>query len=330
MPDTLMSSLGLDRPETGDDAVVPFTLDKLDTRGRSVRLGDALDTILSRHNYPAPVARLLGEAVVLAGLIGSSLKFEGRFIMQTQTDGPVNLIVVDFDAPDGLRGYARFDHDALVKAAETGKTAPGELLGKGHLAMTIDQGPDTERYQGIVALEGESLEEVAHTYFMQSEQIPTMVRLAVAEFRQKGDQRPHWRAGGILIQHLPEHGLGVKADLPGDGSAANDDPDFVEPDGWTEAKTLLATLADVELADPDLSPERLLFRLYHETGVRVFTPAPLVERCTCSADRIEAMLAVSFTDEDREDMAVDGEIEVVCEFCSTAYHFNPHQFDVKH
>lgn len=326
MTDDLMSALGLDRPETGDDAVLPFTLDKLDTRGRAVRLGEALDTILNRHNYPAPVARLLGEAVVLAALIGSSLKFEGRFIMQTQTDGPVNLIVVDFDAPDGLRGYARFDHDALVKYAEEGKTSPADLLGKGHLAMTIDQGEHTERYQGIVALEGNSLEQVAHTYFMQSEQIPTMVRIAVAEFQQKGDHRPHWRAGGVLIQHLPEHGMSRVADLPGDGNYE----DVEEADGWSEAKALLTTLEDVELADPDLSPERLLFRLYHETGVRVFGPLPMVERCTCSPDRIEAMLADNFTDEDRQEMAVDGEIEVVCEFCSTAYHFNPNQFGAKH
>ncbi|MHA6730712.1 Hsp33 family molecular chaperone [Devosia sp. A369] len=326
MTENLMTALGLDRPESGDDAVVPFTLDQLDTRGRSVRLGDALDTILSRHNYPAPVARLLGEAVVLAALIGSSLKFEGKFIMQTQTDGPVNLLVVDFDAPDGLRGYARFDHDALVKAAEEGRTKPSELLGKGHLAMTIDQGPHTERYQGIVALDGNSLEEAAHTYFMQSEQIPTQVRLAVAEFTKKGDHRPHWRAGGVLIQHLPEHGMSRIADLPGDGVVALAD----EEDGWSEARALMATLDDLELADPDLTSERLLFRLYHETGVRVFTPMPMVERCSCSADGIEAMLGTSFTAEDREEMAVDGEIEVVCEFCSTAYHFNPHQFDAKH
>lgn len=333
MSDNLMTALGLDRPESGDDTVVPFTLDKLDTRGRSVRLGDALDTILSRHNYPAPVARLLGEAVVLAALIGSSLKFEGKFIMQTQTDGPVNLLVVDFDAPDGLRGYARFDHEALLKAAEEGRTQPGQLLGKGHLAMTIDQGVHTERYQGIVALEGNSLEEVAHAYFMQSEQIPTQVRLAVAEFTKKGDHRPHWRAGGVLIQHLPEHGMSHMADLPGDGNFNNPetaDPHYVEADGWSEARSHLATLDDLELADPELTSERLLFRLYHETGVRVFAPMPMVERCTCSADRIEDMLATNFTAEDREEMAVAGEIEVVCEFCSTAYHFNPHQFDTKH
>jgi len=324
MSQNLMSALGLDRPESGDDSVVPFTLDKLDTRGRSVRLGDALDTILTRHDYPAPVARLLGEAVALAALIGSSLKFEGRFILQTQTDGPVNLLVVDFDAPDGLRGYARFDHDALVKAVEAGRTSPADLLGKGHLAMTIDQGAHTERYQGIVALDGHSLEEVAHDYFMQSEQIPTQVRLAVAEFTRKGDHRPHWRAGGVLIQHLPEHGLGVRPDLPGDGEEVEE-----TGDGWTEARALLSTLDDLELVDPELSPERMLFRLYHETGVRVFQPLPMVERCTCSAERIEDMLATSFSAEDRAEMAVDGEIEVVCEFCSTAYHFNPHQFDVE-
>lgn len=333
MTENLLSAMGLDRPETGDDAVVPFTLEKLDTRGRAVRLGTALDTILSRHDYPVPVARLLGEAVVLASLIGSSLKFEGRFILQTQTDGPVNLIVVDFDAPDGIRGYARFDRDMLVKAAEDGKTSAAELLGKGHLAMTIDQGAHTERYQGIVALDGNDFEQVAHTYFLQSEQIPTQVRIAVAQMSTRGDHRPRWRAGGLLIQHLPEGGLARVADLPGDGDFDNPamaDPDFEEADGWNEARAMLGTVEDIELADPEISPERLLFRLYHETGVRVFPPLPLEERCTCSADRIEDMLANSFSDEERQDMAVNGEIEVVCEFCSTAYRFNPHQFNAKH
>lgn len=329
MTDTLLSSLGLDRPESGDDVVLPFTLDNLDSRGRVVRLGEVLDSILMRHNYPAPVARLLGEAVALAALIGSSLKFDGRFILQTQTDGPVNLLVVDLDAPDGLRGYARFDHDALLKAAERGETRPGQLLGKGHLAMTVDQGAGMDRYQGIVALEGGSLEDVAHTYFQQSEQIPTLVRLAVAEHTRKGDRRPHWRAGGVLVQHLPAHGLATMPDLPGDGDFSNPetaDPDFTESDKWTETKSLLATLGDDELADPDVSAERLLFRLYHETGVRVFPPMPLEERCTCSAERIEAMLRDNFTAEDRREMVVDGEIEVVCEFCSADYHFKPYEF----
>jgi molecular chaperone Hsp33 len=331
MTEVQLQSFGLDRPESGDNVAVPFALESLDCRGRFVRLGEALDTIVSRHRYPELVARLLGEAVVLATLVGSSLKFEGRFILQTQTDGPVNLIIVDLDAPDGLRGYARFDVEALARATAEGRTSPGQLLGKGHLAMTVDQGAHMDRYQGIVALEGDSLETVAHRYFQQSEQIPTMVRLAVAEVTRRGDHRPHWRAGGLLVQHMPEQGGSVKmADLPGDGDFGNTataDPDFVEDDNWTRVKALLATLSDAELADPDLSAERVLFRLYHETGVRVFEPIELEERCTCSVERIEAMLQESFTAEERQDMAVDGEIEVVCEFCSSAYRFNPHQFD---
>src|SRR6185312_3918247 len=207
-----LTDYGLDRPESGDDVVVPFTLEQLDSRGRVVRLSDALDAILTRHNYPAPVARLLGEAVVLAALIGSSLKFEGRFILQTQTDGPVNLIVVDLEAPDGLRGYARFDADQVQRAVDEGRAQPGQLLGNGHLAMTVDQGAQMDRYQGIVALEGDSLEQVALRYFKQSEQNPTGVRLAVAEFTRRGDQHPHWRAGGVLVQHLPPHGQPHMAD----------------------------------------------------------------------------------------------------------------------
>lgn len=326
-----LSQYGLDRAESGDDVAVPFTLENLDSRGRAVRLGPALDAILNRHDYPAPVARLLGEAVVLAALIGSSLKFEGRFILQTQTDGPVPMIVVDLDAPDGLRGYARYEEDKL-KDDKGEWLSPGDMLGKGYLAMTVDQGSHMDRYQGIVAMEGQGFEQVAHQYFLQSEQIPTEVRVAVAEHSEKGQTGARWRASGVLVQHLPEDGARMP-DLPGDGDFENEttaDPDFVEDDKWTEAKALLGTLTDAELVDPDLSPERMLFRLYHETGVRVFDPQPMVERCTCSADKIENMLRDNFSSNDREEMAVDGEIEVVCEFCSTAYHFNPHQFETEH
>lgn len=330
MAELQLTDYGLDRPESGDDVVVPFTLDRLDVRGRVVRLSDALDQILTRHNYPAPVARVLGEAVVLSSLIGSSLKFEGRFILQTQTDGPVNLIVVDFDAPDGLRGYARFDADAVQKAISEGKIETGQLLGPGHLAMTVDQGAHMERYQGIVALEGGSLEDAAHAYFQQSEQVPTMVRLAVAEFTLRGERHAHWRAGGVLAQFLPPHGERMLPDLPGDGDFANPDTtdqNFIESDQWVETRAHLGTIADDELADPDISAERLLFRLFHETGVRVFEPMPIEERCTCSAERIESMLRENFTAEERQDMVVNGEIEVVCEFCSADYHFKPHEFE---
>ena len=164
-----------------DDSVLPFEVAKLDLRGRVVRLGPAVDQILEGHDYPPPVAKLLGEAVVLTVMLGSALKIDGRFILQTQTDGPVRMLVVDFTAPGKVRACARFDKDAVAEAIAAGKSDGPSLLGKGHLAMTIDQGPDMSRYQGLVALEGGSLEDAAHEYFHRSEQIPTQVRLAVAE-----------------------------------------------------------------------------------------------------------------------------------------------------
>src|SRR5437588_1557590 len=183
-----------------DDAVLPFEVDALDLRGRLTRLGPALDDVLAKHDYPPSVAKLLGEAIVLTTLLGSSLKFEGRFILQTQTDGPVSFMIVDFQAPDRLRAYARFDAKRLTEGQDS-----GALLGRGHLAMTIDQGPDMSRYQGMVALEGGNLEDAAHEYFLRSEQIPTRVRLAVAEeFRAASGGASHrWRAGGILLQFVP-------------------------------------------------------------------------------------------------------------------------------
>src|ERR1700724_2641712 len=184
-----------------DDVVLPFEVSALDLRGRLTRLGPALDDVLAQHDYPAPVGKLLGEAIVLTTLLGSSLKFDGRFILQTQTDGPVSFLIVDFQAPSPLRAYARFDARRLRHGQDS-----GALLGKGHLAMTIDQGPDMSRYQGLVALEGGSLEDAAHEYFLRSEQIPTRVRLAVGEEWRGGGEGPkhRWRAGVMLLQFLPK------------------------------------------------------------------------------------------------------------------------------
>src|SRR5436190_3283016 len=189
---------------SADDTILPFQVEALDLRGRVVRFGPAIDTILSRHRYPAPVAKLLGEAIVLTVLLGSTLKFEGRFILQTQSDGPVRLLVVDYTTPGRVRACARFDAARVAAAISSNAADPGALLGCGHLAMTIDQGPDTARYQGIVALEGKDLEHAAHDYFIRSEQIPTRVRLAVAEELRAGangaDHR--WRAGWLALQLL--------------------------------------------------------------------------------------------------------------------------------
>jgi molecular chaperone Hsp33 len=310
-----------------DDAVIPFEVNALDLRGRLTRLGPALDELLNKHDYPTPVGKLLGEAIVLTTLLGSSLKFEGRFILQTQTDGPVSFLIVDFQAPDRLRAYARYDKRRLKDAQSS-----GALLGKGHLAMTIDQGPDMSRYQGLVALDGGSLEDAAHEYFHRSEQIPTRVRLAVAEELRAGEGGPRhsWRAGGIMLQFLPKSPERARvADLdPGDAPEGTEKHVVAEDDAWVEGRALIGTVEDIELIDPSLSSERLAYRLFHEPGVRVFRAGKVRAECSCSRANVEAMLK-SFSQDDRDHMVEDGRISVTCEFCSANYVFAPGEVDAK-
>ena len=259
---------------------------------------------------------------MLTTLLGSSLKFEGRFILQTQTDGPVSFLIVDFQAPDRLRAYARFDATRLEPGLDS-----GALLGRGHLAMTIDQGADTSRYQGLVALEGGTLEDAAHEYFLRSEQIPTRVRLAVGEEWRGGEgPKRRWRAGGILLQFLPKSPERMRqADLhPGDAPEGVVPHAMAEDDAWIEGQSLIATVEDVELIDPDLSGERLLYRLFHERGVRVFAPLSLRAKCSCSREAVSSMLG-SFARQDRVDMVKDGKVVVTCEFCSSVYEFTPQE-----
>jgi molecular chaperone Hsp33 len=319
-------------PTTADDTVMPFEVATLDLRGRVVRLGPAVDEILEKHNYPQPVAKLVGEAVVLAVMLGSALKIDGRFILQTQTDGPVGLLVVDFTTPGKVRACARFGKDGVAALVAAGNAAAGALLGKGHLAMTIDQGSDTSRYQGLVALDGGSLEDAAHEYFLRSEQIPTRVRLAVAEEFTAGESgtRHRWRAGGIMLQFLPKSPERARfTDLhPGDAPKGMQVPAVLEDDAWVQGRALLETVEDVELIDPDVSSEQLVYRLFHEPGVRVFRAADVRAECSCSRDSVEAMLK-SFSADDRDHMVEDGKISVTCEFCSANYVFAPGEFDAK-
>src|SRR6202161_2578010 len=324
---TYPSPIRAPSPVPVDDAVLPYEVDALDLRGRLTRLAPTLDEILTKHDYPTPVGKLLGEAIVLTTLLGSSLKFDGRFILQTQSDGPVSFLIVDFQAPDRLRAYARYDQARLKDAKDS-----GALLGKGHLAMTIDQGPDMSRYQGLVALDGGGLEEAAHEYFLRSEQIPTRVRLAVGEEWRGGGEGPRhrWRAGGLLLQFLPKAPERARQpDLhPGNAPEGVVAHTVAEDDAWIEGQSLIATVADVELIDPDLSAERLLYRLFHERGVRVFAPLPLRAQCSCSREAVSSMLA-SFAAQDRADMVKDGKVVVTCEFCSSVYEFTPQQAGVE-
>ena len=307
----------------GDDHVVPFEVGPLDARGRVIQLGPLLDGILGRHDYPEPVARLLAEACVVAVLLGSSLKFDGKFILQTRTDGPVDMLVADFTTPGSLRAYARFDADRLEALAGAGQTAPETLLGTGILALTIDQGEHTQRYQGIVELDGASLEDAARTYFRQSEQIPTEIRLEVAKLLRPGEGE-HWRAGGLIAQFLPDAPERLRmADLPGgDGKPESE----VQVDNsWLEVQALTGTIEPGELIDPTIEPERLLYRLFHEHGVRVFPGVHVADECSCSRDRIRGILE-GFSAEEIVESTEDGRIAVNCEFCSKAYEFDPAEF----
>jgi molecular chaperone Hsp33 len=306
-----------------DDRILPFQVEGLDVRGRVVRLGPSIDTVLARHDYPAPVSKVLGEAVALTVLLGSSLKIDGRFQLQTRTDGPIDMLVVDFEAPDRVRAYARFNAERL---AEANGAPTGELLGKGHLAMTVDPGAEMARYQGVVPLEGGGLEDAAHHYFQQSEQIPTRVRLAVAEAFGSGEHA--WRAGGILVQFLPQAGERVR-DLPGGDVPEGLTPPADDDDAWTEAKSLVETVEDHELIDPTIPSEELLYRLFHERGVRVFQQQEVRHSCRCSDERILGMLK-SFTDEEKRSMIDDdGQINVTCEFCSTKYVVSPGEIGIE-
>jgi molecular chaperone Hsp33 len=284
-----------------DDAVAAFQIEGEPVRGRLARLGPSVDEILRAHDYPEPVANLLGEACALAALVGSNLKFEGRLIVEARGNGPVRFVVADYDTSGGLRGYCGFDAEA-VAAATRGFVQPGakSLLGDGHFMMTVDQGPDMDRYQGVTAIEGETLALCAEQYFAQSEQTPTRVRLAV------GQADGLWRAGGMLIQNIAE-----------------DDARGSTTEAWTRTQAFFETVGEDELVDPELSSQQLLFRLFHEDGVRVFGSQPLRAFCRCSQERIENVLK-SFDPAERTDMVeADGQIHVTCEYCSRVYAVEP-------
>jgi len=285
-----------------DDGILPFEIKPLGVRGRIVRLGPMIDEILSKHDYPDNVSAMLAEAVALVAMLGNSLKFKGKLTLQTRSDGPLSMLVVDYTTPGKMRGYAHFDRQAVEGISDN-----NALIGKGHLALTIDQGEDMENYQGIVALAGgknsQVLADAAHNYFAQSEQIPTSLKLAAGSVTT--EMGTSWRAGAIMVQHVPGSGL-------------------VEEDSWSKARLLLETTEVHELLDPTLAPERLLFRLFHEDGVTVHTPSNLQHQCSCSKTRVLDMLA-SFSDAERADMVVEGQVEVVCQFCSNTHRFKPQE-----
>ncbi len=283
-----------------DDLVQPFQIEATSLRGRLVRLGSVVDTIVTRHAYPDPVAALLGEAITVAVILAGALKYEGVFTLQTKGDGPVRLMVADVTSAGAVRGYAQYDAALLAKV--TSPSVP-RLLGAGHIAFTVDQGEHTDRYQGIVELQGATLAECAHHYFRQSEQLQAGIKTAIGRDPASGA----WRAGGIMLQRLPAHGL--------DAFARE-----AQEDGWRRAMVLMSSSTAAELLAPALPARDLLFRLFHEDGVRVFDAHGLAARCRCSRERIERILR-QLPPADNAEIVQDAEISVTCEFCNTRYSF---------
>jgi molecular chaperone Hsp33 len=313
-----------------DDVVLPFRTENSGTQGRIVRLGSAADGILAVHGYPEPVSVALGEALALTALLGSLLHANGRLILQTKTDGPLRQLVASFTAPGDMRALATFDAEKLEAASRDHRLGQGHLIGSGHLAMTIDPGGSAPRTQGIVALSNHSLAQAAYTYFRQSEQIPTFVRLAVARQQVRGNgagPQWRWRAGGIIVQQLPRDvGRSASALEAADPRTAvtTTEDDLVRAayeEDWNRARMLASTVEDHELLDPTLPPETLLYRLFAEEGVSVLPSIPVRAHCGCSRERVE-MLLKSFGAAELADMREpDGGVTVTCEYCTTRHRF---------
>lgn len=290
------------------DLQVSFLIDGGAARGRLIRLGDAIDRILAGHDYPPLVARLLGETVVLAAGLAGGLKFDGIFTLQVQGSGPISLLVADVTSEGHLRGYARFDAERLADV-ENDASLP-RLLGQGYMAFTVDQGPNTDRYQGIVELVGTGLADCAQEYFKQSEQIPTTIILA-ARPPQSG---LGWRAGGLILQRMP---AGTPAAHSGEDAE----------DEWRRAVILLASTRVDELLDGALEPERLLYRLYHAEDLQLYEAHDLEARCRCSRDRVSTTLK-SFARDEIESLATEtGQVVVTCEYCKATYSFDQDDLD---
>ena len=301
------------------DRALPFQLDALGVRGRLVRLGPSLDAIIERHGYPLAVARPLAEAMVLCVALATSLKYDGIFTLQISGDGPIRLLVTDLTTDGALRGYAQFDSWKLAVALGAGnKDAPDgyvpKLFGRGRLAFTVDQGESTQRYQGVVPLEGATLADCAHTYFRQSEQLPTGIKIVAR--RDERDGTAHWRAAALTVQQMPEFDAG-RVDV--DSEQREDD--------WRKAVILMASATEKEMLDPALPGKTLLFRLFHAEGARLFERRPFEARCRCSRERIDRVLKSIKREELADLRDPRGLVSVKCEFCSTEYNYDEGDLD---
>ncbi len=296
------------RPDVPDIVVprgiTPFYLPGRPVRGRLVRLGPLADALLTRHQNHPVVTALTGQALALTAALATALKFRGSFSLQAKGDGALPMLLADCTESGALRGYARADADkldALLAAGENPSAAA--LLGHGYLAFSVDQGPDRERHQGIVSIEGDTLADMALHYFQTSEQLQCTVRLACAKTPLG------WRAGALILERVAREG-GLDPEMDDDA----------QTESWRTATALAATLKESELLDDTLQPDRLLFNLFGTEGVAADRNRALAYGCRCSRARLSGILE-TFPKDDLDHMAVGGDIVMTCEFCNLDFRF---------
>ena len=306
-----------------DDTVLPFQLDKSDIRGRVARLDGVLDGILMQHNYPLNVEALVAEMALLTALIGQTIKLRWKLQLQVQSDGPVRMIATDYYGPteEGeparIRAYASYDADRLTDGA------PFDQVGEGYFAVMIDQGNDMTPYQGITPLTGTSLSDCAQSYFAQSEQIPTRFSLSFGRATEPG-KGEHWRAGGVMLQHMPKASPFVaQGEGTGEVLTADDIVNGEEGENWARANILLDTVEEMELIGPTVPPNDLLVRLFYEEIPRVFDAQAIRFGCTCSEDRVRQSLSIYSAGDIAQMTTDDGRVTADCQFCSAHYDLDP-------
>jgi molecular chaperone Hsp33 len=309
-----------------DDTVLPFQLDASDIRGRVARLDGVLNAVLSQHAYPPVIEALVAEMAVLTALIGQTVKLRWKLSLQVRGDGPARIIATDYYGPgdDGeparIRAWASFDPERLDLDGK-----PFEQIGRGYFALLIDQGEGNTPYQGITPIAGGSLTACAETYFAQSEQLPTRFALSYGRSREPG-KAEGWRAGGIMLQHMPKAGMGAAAaEATGEGGllAAADVLDGEEGENWARVNFHLDTVEDLELIGPQVHPTQLLVRLFHEEGPRVFDAQPVVFGCSCSDAKVRQSLSIYSAKDIAHMTTPEGIVTADCQFCGAHYEFDP-------
>ncbi len=291
-----------------DDLIQPFRVDSLIARGRLVRLGNVVNAILAQHDYPEPVSVLLGEALALTAALADTLKFDGTFTTQIQGDGPIRLMIADYRTDGALRGYAGFDADVLTGHVKPGASGDARLFGAGHLAFTVDQGPDQDRYQGMVPLEGTTLADTARSYLTRSEQLRAEIDVATVRWPAENGGAPSWRAGCLVVQQMPDS----------DGRSGDD---WSQLERWAETKKQVTRLRRADLADPLAIAPALIGPLFRRYDVRLHEARPLRFECRCSHERAENVVR-ALPQADRVDLAVDGRLEITCDYCGAQYLFD--------